>query len=113
MIYPDLERELHTDRTAEIERKNRESSAAHECAERAMANRRASDGRKLLPHGRRPRTQRDGRLETAPPLKPLNPKPRTGRPPSDPERLQHWGTALLDYVRRDTEEQRREWLAMR
>jgi len=108
MIYPDLDRELNGDprqQIAEIERKNRQTDAARETVARAVANSRARDGRKTLPHGRKPRT-----LNARPQqYRPLNPKPRTGRPPADPERLGHWGTALLDYVRRDSEEQREAW----
>ncbi len=104
MIYPDLERELHEDRTAEIERKNRESSVARDLVARVVANHRTSDGRLTRAHLRRPATERPVAK-----LRPLNPKPRTGRPPTDPERKLHWGTAMLDYVRRDSDEQREAW----
>jgi len=108
--YPDLDREMNGDprqQIAEIERKNRQSDTAREIVARAVANRRARDGRKTLPHGRRPRT-----LNARPQqYRPLKPRPRTGRPPADPERQGHWGTALLNYVRLDSEEQRREWLS--
>ena len=104
-VYPDLDRELHTDRTTEIERANRASDAALELAQRVQANHRAR--RKPYPPNRQPaRTRPAGTRITA---RGTVRKSNRGRPPSDPERLAHWGTALLEYVRRDTEEQREAW----
>ncbi len=105
MIYPDLERELHEDHTFEIERANRATDAARDLIARVVANHRAS--RKPYPPNRREkRVQAAGTRITA---RGTVRKSNRGRPPADPEKLEHWGTALMEYVARDSDEQREAW----
>jgi len=105
VIYPDLEREQYTDRTLEIERANRATNAARALVARVVANHRASR-KPYPPHRREKRVQAVGTRTTA---RGTVRKSNRGRPPADPERLEHWGALLLGYVARDSEEEREAW----
>ncbi len=105
VIYPDLDRELYTDSTLEVERANRATNAARDLVARVVANHRAS--RKPYPTNRRERhAYAPGKRVTA---RGTVRKSNRGRPPADPERLGHWGALLLGYVARDSDEQREAW----